>query len=291
MTTQQVAALFVICLFIIGLFAYAYFLGKKAGRAHHPSGSPFDSSPCVGLRAPTTVSVQASAPERSGHEVAQAVNDAIPASLREASSIDAQKTKSLCCEAAGIIRPLSSPAEAQIPLDKLREAAPVDATLIAKNRPHAQLAEGYKHTSAASCIAAAMDTTLAEQAGTYTSSEQMAQAIEVALQQAGFLSPTDESWQVIRARLDELLVDRDAEQHKHYHIMSYSGLSLTKPDYALLMEASRTLRVAEQTMKALKSQVANQAAEQAAGLQAIAKRLHAQLRSTPASATQAEEVA
>ena len=143
-----------------------------------------------------------------------------------------------------------------------------------------------------------MDATLAEKAGTYATPEHMAQAVEAALQQAGFLSPTDESWQVVRARLDESLVDREAEQRKHHHtvanlkrtiteleerIMSYTGLAVTKSDYALLMETSRTLRVAEQTMKALKSQVANHAAEQAAGLQAIAKRVHAQLRSTLAA--------
>ncbi|WP_180962718.1 hypothetical protein [Pseudomonas guariconensis] len=306
MTTQQVVALFVICLFIIGLFAYAYFLGKKAGRAHRPTGLLFDSPPCAGHSVPTKSSLQISASERSGHDAGKAIRDAIPASLREASSIDAQKTKSLCCKAAGIIHPLSSPAEALIPHDKLREAAPADATLIAKNRPHAQLAKGYTHPSAVSCIVAAMDATLADQAGTYATSEQMAQAIEAALQQAGFLSPTDESWQVVRARLDESLVDREAEQRKHHHttanlkrtiteleerIMSYTDLAVTKSDYALLMETSRTLRVAEQTMKALKSQVANQAAEQAAGLQALAKRVHAQLRSTPATAAHTEAAA
>lgn len=305
MTTQQVVALFVICLFIIGLFAYAYFLGRKAGRAHHQTGSLFDSPPCAGHSRPTSVSLQISASEGSGHDVAQAIRDAIPASLREASSIDEQKTKSLCCEAAGIIHPFSSPAEALIPHDKLREAAPVDATLIAKNRPHAQPAEGYTHPSAVSCIVAAMDTTLAEQAGTYATTEQMAQAIEAALQKAGFLISTDH-YLALRSRLDELLVDREAEQRKHHQsvanlkrtiteleerIMSYTGLAVTKSDYALLMETSRTLRVAEQTMKALKSEVANQAAEQAAGLQAIAKRVHAQLRSTPATAAHTEEAA
>lgn len=294
MTTQQVVALFVICLFIIGLFAYAYFLGKKAGRVYYPTGLLFDSLPCSGHGAPTTVSLQISAPEGSGHKVAEAITEAIPASLREAPCIDAQKTKSVCCEAAGIIHPLSSAAEALIPHDKLREAAPVDGTLIAKNRPHAQPAEGYTHTSAVSCIVAAMDATLAEHTGTYATSEKMAQAIETALQQAGFLISTD-YYLASRSRLDELLVNREAEQRKDHHtvanlkrliaelkerITSYTGLAVTKSDYALLMETSRTLRVAEQTMKALKSQVANQAAEQAADLQALAKRVHAQLRST-----------
>jgi len=299
MTTQQVVALFVICLFIIGLFTYAYFLGKKAGRAHHPTGLLFDSAPCTGhSRLDALASPQISTSEGSGHDVAQAIRDAIPASLRDESRIDTQKTKSLCCEAAGIIPPCSSPTEALTPHDKLREAAPADAKLFAQNRPHAQPAEGYMYPSAVSCIIAAMDATLAEQTGTYATSEQMAQAIEAALQQAGFLISTDHYLE-LHSRLDELLVDREAEQRKHHksvanlkrtiaelekRIMSYTGLTVTKSDYALLIETFRTLRVAEQTMKALKSQVANKAAEQAAGLQALAKRVHAQLRSTPVTA-------
>lgn len=307
MTTQQVVALFVICAFIIGLFAYAYFLGRKASRANHTSGLLFDSATCKGQSRPGALaSPQIWTSEGSDQVFVREPTDPTLASLRETSSIDAQKTKSLCCEAAGIIHPLSSPAEALTPHDKLRGAARTDATLIAKVRPHAQPAEGYTHPSAVSCIVAAMGATLAEQAGTYATSEQMAQAIETALQQAGFLSPTDEAWQVVRARLDESLITREAEHRKHHHsvanlkrtiaeleerIMSYTGLAVTKSDYALLMESSRTLRVAEQTMKALKSQVAAQAAEQAAGLQAIAKRVHAQLLSTPATGAHTEKAA
>ncbi|MGB5957680.1 hypothetical protein [Pseudomonas sp.] len=299
MTTQQVVALFIICLFVIGLFAYAYFLGKKAGRAHHPSGLLFDSAPCAGHSCPAALaSPQISTSEGSEHVLVQGLTDAALASLRDTCSINAQKTKSLCCEAAGIIHPLSSPAEALIPHDKLREAAPVDGTLIAKNRPHAQPAEGYTYPSAVSCIVAAMDTTLAEQSGAYATSEQMAQAIRSALQQAGFLM-RDDAYQLLRDRLAELKeLRRTAATLKRTiaeleeRIMSYTGLAVTRSDYALLMKATRTLRVAEQTMKALKSQVANQAAEQAAGLQAIAKHVHAQLRSTPGNVvTQAEDAA
>ncbi|MGX0889241.1 hypothetical protein AB7M22_001249 [Pseudomonas sp. ADAK2 TE3594] len=65
--------------------------------------------------------------------------------LRNANSVDAQKTKSLCCAAAGIIDPFSTTAEALIPHEKLREAATPDATLIAQNRPPAQPAVGYMH--------------------------------------------------------------------------------------------------------------------------------------------------
>lgn len=307
MTTQQVVALFVICLFIIGLFAYAYFLGKKAGRAHHQTGLLFDSPPCAGHSRPTSVSLQISASEGSGHDMALAIREATPASLREVSSINAQKTKSLCCEAAGIIHPLSSSAEALIPHDKLREAAPVDATLIAKNRPHAQPAEGYTHPSAVSCIIAAMDATLAEQAGTYASAEQMAQAIEAALQQAGFLISTDH-YLALRSRLDELLVNREAEQRKHHHtvanlkrtineleerIMSYTGLPVTRADYDLLISAAESLELAEKTWKALPGTEPGRkrAAQQQQDIHALAMRVHFQLRSTPATAAKMEEAA
>lgn len=64
--------------------------------------------------------------------------------LRNANRVDAPETNSLCCAAAGIIAPLSATAEALIPHEKLREAATPDATLIAENRPPAQLVEGYK---------------------------------------------------------------------------------------------------------------------------------------------------
>ena len=116
MTTQQVVALFVICTFIIGLFAYAYFLGRKAGRAHYPSGLLFNSPSCTGHSRPGELaSPQILTPGGSEHVLVRGLTDATLASLRETPSIDAQKTKSLCCEAAGIIHPLSSPAEALIP--------------------------------------------------------------------------------------------------------------------------------------------------------------------------------
>ncbi|MCE1058514.1 hypothetical protein LU646_11570 [Pseudomonas alloputida] len=304
MTTQQVVALFVICTFIIGLFAYAYFLGRKAGRAHHPSGLLFDSAPCTGHSRPSALaSPQIWTSEGSEHLLVRGLTDATLASLRETASIDAQKTKSLCCEAAGIIHPLSSPAEALTPHDKLREAAPADATLIAKDHPHAQPAEGYTHPSAVSCIVAAMDATLAEQAETYATSEQMAQAIEAALQQAGFLSPTDESWHFVRARVDESLINREAEQREHHHtianlkraiaeledrIMSYTGLAVTKADYELLVNVIDTLNLTERTLAAMKAtQQAARASLQVTRLGDLAKRMHLELRERPASAVNA----
>lgn len=288
MSTQQVVALLVICLFIIGLFAYAYFLGKKAGRAHHPTGLLFDSPPCAGHSRSTSVSLQISASEGSGHDVAQAIRDAFPASLREVSSIDAQKTKSLCCEAAGIIHSVSSPAEALIPHDKLREAAPVEATLIAKSRPHAQPAEGYTHSSAVSCIVAAMDATLAVNAGTYTTSEQMALAIEGALRKAGFFM-RDEAYQALSERpgaLDDL--------HEHHctagilkhptpvpedGAMSRTGMPVTKDDYELLLRAAKTLHLTERIVTAMKAiPHAIQASQQAMALESLTRHAHEHLR-------------
>ena len=67
--------------------------------------------------------------------------------LRKETSVDTPETKSLCCAAAGIIAPSSSTTEALIPHQKLREAATPYATLIAQNRPPAQLAQGYKRPS------------------------------------------------------------------------------------------------------------------------------------------------
>jgi hypothetical protein len=65
--------------------------------------------------------------------------------LCNATGVDAQETKSLCCAAAGIIDPLSTTAVALIPHEKLREAAIPDATLIAQTRPLAQPVVGYNH--------------------------------------------------------------------------------------------------------------------------------------------------
>lgn len=308
MTTQQVTALFVICAFVIGLFTYAYLLGRKAGRTHRKPGLVFDPAP--GARRRRTIdqaSPQVSTSMGSGSAVAQAIHDGVPASLREAGSIDAKKTKSLCCEAVGIINPISSSAEALIPHDKLREAAPVDATLIANTRPPAQPAEGYTHTAILSCIVAAMEAKVAEHAGTYATSEQMAQAIEAAMKQAGLLSPMDESWEVIHGRLDESLIQRETEQRKHHHsvanlkrtiaeleerIMSYTGLAVTKADYEKLVGVASTMRLAQRTFKALKSKAeATRAGAQADVIDGLAIRIHAQLRSTPATASNTEAAA
>jgi len=72
--------------------------------------------------------------------------------LCTANGVDTLKTKSLCCAAAGIIAPLSATAQALIPHEKLREAAPPDATLIAQNRPPAQPAVGCKQVQPSAIV-------------------------------------------------------------------------------------------------------------------------------------------
>ncbi|AZC56249.1 hypothetical protein [Pseudomonas chlororaphis] len=80
-------------------------------------------------------------------KIEQENTQSVPALLCNACGVDAQETKSLCCEAAGIIDPVCATAEALIPHEKLREAASVDAALIAQERPPAQPVVGYKPLS------------------------------------------------------------------------------------------------------------------------------------------------
>ncbi|CAI8808675.1 DUF305 domain-containing protein [Pseudomonas donghuensis] len=308
MTKQQIIALLVIGAFVIGLFAYAYFLGRKAGRAYRQPGLLCDSAPRA-EHSPhfAQASPQSSIPERSGHAIAQTHTDSIPASRRETHSIDAQRTKSLCCEAAGIIQPLSIPSEALIPHDKLREAAPADATLIAEKRSHAQPAEGYTHPSVINCIAAAIDTSLLDlPASVYSTPSQMAEAIEAALKQAGYL-PADAAKPGPQAQLDELRIEREAEQRKHHHavanlkrtiteledrIMSYTDMPVTRTDHDLLTKTANTLKLAGRTWKALHADPQTQTAiDQQHYIEELAARVHAQLRINPANPTDAGEAA
>ena len=69
---------------------------------------------------------------------------ALPALLCNARGIATPVKNSLCCEAAGITNAIRATAGVLIPHVKLREAAHVDATLNAQNRPPAQLVVGYK---------------------------------------------------------------------------------------------------------------------------------------------------
>ncbi|MGE8483661.1 MAG: hypothetical protein ACN6Q5_13825 [Pseudomonas sp.] len=73
--------------------------------------------------------------------------------LRRANGVDAQKTKSLYCAAAGITASICATAEVLIHHEKLREAAIPDATLIAKNRPPAQPVVGYTRTKSPELLA------------------------------------------------------------------------------------------------------------------------------------------
>lgn len=170
-------------------------------QAHHPTGLLFVSAPCAGhARAIVPVPTPALTTEESGHVEAQANIPVIPALLREAACVDTQKTKSLCCAAAGIISTLSAPAEQQVPHDRLRQAAPADTTLIASDRPHAQPVKGYTHypyyaptpEAQAVCdrIANAIYSTLeGNAAGVLATVEEMALAIHDTLQLAGTLDP------------------------------------------------------------------------------------------------------
>jgi len=65
-----------------------------------------------------------------------------------AACVDAQKTNSLCCAAAGNTACVCANAGAVIPHQKLRRAARPHATLIAQNRPSAQPVVGYTQVQA-----------------------------------------------------------------------------------------------------------------------------------------------
>ena len=101
--------------------------------------------------------------------------------------------------------------------------------------------------------------------------------------------------------LDEARIQSEAGQRKHHlavanlkssiaeleaRIMSYTGLPVTKADYERLLSASATMRLAQRTFQALKTEAeAKRAGIQADVIDDLAKRIHAQLRSTPSAAT------
>lgn len=107
--------------------------------------------------------------------------------------------------------------------------------------------------------------------------------------------------------LSDARAQNDADLRKHHkavavlqdniaelqsRIMSYTGLPVTKVDYEKLVSALSTMRLAQRTFKALKTEAeATRAAAQADFIDDLAKRIHAQLRSTPASAATAGEAA
>ncbi|AXM95612.1 hypothetical protein ACU5P1_16980 [Pseudomonas plecoglossicida] len=99
--------------------------------------------------------------------------------------------------------------------------------------------------------------------------------------------------------LDEARIQSEAGQRKHHQdvanlkasmlelearIMSYTGLPVTKADYESLVSALSIMRLAQRTFKALKTEAeAARAGAQADVIDELAKRIHAQLRSTPGS--------
>lgn len=188
---------------------------------HHP-GLLFDSAPCAGhARAIAPGRTPFQTPEESGHVVNQAITTRAPALLRKGAGVDAQKTKGLCCAAAGIISPPNTHADSQVPHDRLRQAAPTDTTLIASVRQHAQPAKGYTHApftaltadehAVCKCIADAINSTLAENAaGVFATVEEMALAIHDALLLAGSPPPENRAaaWLgqsgLYRTRLDAI---------------------------------------------------------------------------------------
>ncbi|WP_434987418.1 hypothetical protein [Pseudomonas protegens] len=86
-------------------------------------------------------------PEESGMPHAEPTARTMTALLRNADSVDTQKTKSLCCAAAGITALARSTTEMRTPHEKLRGAARPGATLNAQIGPLAQLAQGCKRHS------------------------------------------------------------------------------------------------------------------------------------------------
>ncbi|MFP5426381.1 MAG: hypothetical protein ACLGJA_11060 [Gammaproteobacteria bacterium] len=108
--------------------------------------------------------------------------------------------------------------------------------------------------------------------------------------------------------ISQLAVARQEDQRKHdltvanlkrtiseleERIMSYTGLAVTRADYDLLSEAMETLRLAERTWKPMAGTAPTcvRAAAQIYGVEALAKRIHAQLRCTPATAVSTEVAA
>ncbi|MCE1017258.1 hypothetical protein LU646_05205 [Pseudomonas alloputida] len=107
--------------------------------------------------------------------------------------------------------------------------------------------------------------------------------------------------------VSQLAMAREDDQRKHgltvanlnrniseleQRILSYTGLAVTRADYDLLIAAVETLQLTRRTMKALKSQAqAERADTEAQAVAELARRIHSQLRNTPASAANMGEAA
>lgn len=82
-------------------------------------------------------------PEESGMPHAQPTAQTMTALPCNVSGVDARKTKSLWCVAAGITALACTATEVRIPHEKLRGATTPEATLNAQSGPLAQLVVGY----------------------------------------------------------------------------------------------------------------------------------------------------
>lgn len=103
------------------------------------------------------------------------------------------------------------------------------------------------------------------------------QALKLRLQEANRVQ------EVLRATIAEL----------EARIMSYTAMPVTRADYDLMISAAETLALAEKTWKAAPGTEPwwNRAKKQRQGMQALALRVHSQLRTTPATAADAEKAA
>lgn len=112
----------------------------------------------------------------------------------------------------------------------------------------------------------------------------------------------------LREDLDETRIQTEADQRKHHltvaslkrtikelegRIMSYTGMPVTRADYDLMISTVETLALAEKTWKVAPGTEPwrNRALLQRQDIQALAVRVHQQLRSTPACASTAGSAA
>lgn len=94
--------------------------------------------------------------------------------------------------------------------------------------------------------------------------------------------------QRLEARQNSITALRVMIAELYDRIPAHEGLAVTKSDYTQLVTAAATMRLAQRTFKALKSQPeAERAAAQADAIDELAVRIHAQLRSTPANGANA----
>ena len=131
MTGVQICALLSLILGATLLYWVGYRGGLIDGRAERHRSSAIDG--------PTGDQIS----EESGIKTQHQPTETSTVLLCNVGMVDAQETKSLCCEAAAITKPFRATAEALVPHEKLREAAHPEATLIAQNRSPAQPAVGY----------------------------------------------------------------------------------------------------------------------------------------------------